>query len=65
MTVAFMRMFIAHGMGVGRLMLHVVHGRTAAIIAEECQKPQPEHVEGGDERRDDAEQPEHPASMLA
>src|SRR5581483_10781886 len=37
----------------------------AAILAEERHKPQPEHVEGRDEGGDYADQPKHPAAVLA
>src|ERR1017187_5161228 len=38
--------------------------RRAAVITEKCHEPQPEHVERGDKRGDDADQPKHPTSVL-
>lgn len=43
----------------------VLHGDRAAIFIEERHEQQAEHVKAGHEGRDDAEQPQYPASVRA
>src|ERR1039457_6181440 len=61
---AFVGPSVAMAMTVIVVPMSIVFCRCAAVVAKKCQEPQPEHVERGDKRGDDADQPKHPTSVL-
>ena len=68
---AFMRLAVAMFivtmliMTVGGVSVTMLVNLGSAIVTEKCHEQQTEHVERGDEGGDNADQPEHPASVFA